>query len=81
LPFGIHLILLGHLAYRSGYVPRVVAAMVAVAGVGYAFDSVASILAGDVWNVSSVTFIGEAVLAVWLVVRGCRIQRSAREVA
>ena len=78
LLFGIHLLLLGFLTYRSGYVPRVVGALVAVAGVGYFLDSTASMLTGDVWNVSGVTFIGEAVLAVWLVARGSRIQLAAR---
>ncbi|MGZ4672457.1 MAG: DUF4386 domain-containing protein [Ilumatobacteraceae bacterium] len=76
LVFGIHLLLLGYLTYRSGYVPRAVGALVAVAGVGYAFDSVVSILTSDVSNVSGVTFIGEAVLAVWLVLRGSRIEFS-----
>ncbi len=77
LLFGIHLLLLGYLTYGSEYVPRAVGALVAVAGVGYAFDSVASILTGDVWNVSAVTFIGEAVFAVWLVLRGSRIKLPA----
>lgn len=77
LLFGIHLVLLGYLTYRSGYVPRGVAALVALAGIGYAFDSVASIYTGDVWNVSAFTFIGEAVLAMWLVLRGSRINLPA----
>jgi hypothetical protein len=74
LLFGIHLLLLGALIYRSGYVPRLVGALVAVAGVGYAFDSITSILTGAASNVGAVTFVGEAVLAVWLVLRGSRIR-------
>ena len=77
LLFGIHLLLLGYLTYRSGYVPRAVGAVVALAGVGYAFDSLTSILTGHVSNVSAVAFIGEAVLALWLVLRGSRIQLPA----
>jgi hypothetical protein len=77
LLFGIHLLLLGFLTYRSSYVPRAVGALVALAGVGYVFDSLTSFLTGHVSNVSAVTFIGEAVLALWLVLRGSRIQLPA----
>ena len=48
--------------------------MLAVAGLGYVVDSVAAILSRESWSVvSSFTFIGEFLLALWLVVRGYRI--------
>jgi len=69
--FGLHLLLVGWLAFRSGWVPRWLAILLAVAGFGYAFDSVAAVLsAGSAPQVSVVTFIGEFLLAVWLLVRG-----------
>ena len=43
LLFGLHLLVVGYLAYRSGYVPRVLAMVLAVAGLGYLVDSVAAI--------------------------------------
>lgn len=70
--FGIHLALLGVLAHRSGYVPRLVAVLLVVAGAGYVADTFGRI-ATDSWgDVAGVTFVGEAVFAVWLLVRGRR---------
>ena len=72
--FGAHLVVTGYLAYRSGYVPRILGALLAVAGVGYAFDSVVHAVApGSLPTASSVLFVGEFLLAVWLVVRGRRL--------
>jgi hypothetical protein len=69
--FGLHLLLLGSLAYRSGYVPRIVGALLAVAGVGYVIDSLVAVLAPGSWPVlGTFTFVGELLLAIWLVVRG-----------
>jgi hypothetical protein len=80
LLFGAHLLILGWLAYRSGFVPRALGVLIAIAGAGYAFDSLAAVLAGrDALSVSTVTFLGEFLLAVWLVIRFRRLavhQRS-----
>ena len=74
LLFGLHLLVVGYLAYRSGYVPRVIGVLLAVAGLGYVVDSVAAILFRGSWtDVSSFTFIGEFLLALWLVVRSSRV--------
>lgn len=72
--FGAHLLLVGLLAHRSGYVPRLLAALVAVAGAGYVLDSLTTVLTGGSFvTVSTVTFVGEPLLAVWLLVRGRRV--------
>ncbi len=70
--FGLHLLAVGYLAYRSGYVPRVVGVLLGVAGIGYVVDSVTAIL-GQPTNVGAVTFIGEFLLALWLVIWGRRV--------
>ena len=76
--FGIHLLLVGYLAYRSGYVPKLLAVLLLVAGAGYVFDSVASTaLANPPGSVATVTFLGEFLLALWLVVRGRRVSSQA----
>ncbi|HEX8509846.1 MAG TPA: DUF4386 domain-containing protein [Propionibacteriaceae bacterium] len=68
--FGLHLLIEGYLAYRSGYVPRVLGALLAVAGLGYAVDSLGSVLSQGPWTpVSSFTFLGELLLALWLLIR------------
>ena len=75
--FGLHLLLIAYLAYRSNYIPKFLAVLLAIAGIGYLFDSLARV-AGSSPNVSTFTFIGEFLLAVWLVTRGRRITLSER---
>ena len=76
--FGLHLLLIGYLAYRSGYVPRVLGALLAIAGLGYATDSLGAVISSGSWtDISSFTFIGEFLLALWLLIRARRIAASA----
>jgi hypothetical protein len=76
--FGIHLALVGYLAYRSSYVPKLLGVLLIIAGAGYVFDSVAStVLASPPGSVATVTFLGEFLLALWLVARGRRISLEA----
>jgi hypothetical protein len=75
--FGFHLLIVGYLAYRSGYVPRLLGVLLAVAGVGYLIDSFGTVLSHGSWTeISSFTFIGEFLLALWLVIRGRRLPSS-----
>ena len=63
--FGLHLLVLGYLAYRSGYVPTVVGALLAIAGLGNAADSMVAVLSsGSRTDISSFTFIVEFLLAL-----------------
>lgn len=71
--FGAHLVVAGYLAYRSGYVPRLIGVLLVVAGVGYAADSFVAVFTQDAFAVSTVTFLGEFLLGLWLLVRGRRI--------
>ena len=72
--FGVHLALTGYLAWRSGFVPRVIAVLLVVAGAGYAFDSfVAVFTEAPPFAVSNVTFLGEFLLGLWLLFRSRRI--------
>ena len=78
LLFGLHLFVLGFLAYRSGYVPRLLGVLLAIAGLGYAADSLGAVLSTGPWTaISSFTFLGELLLALWLVIRAGRIAASA----
>lgn len=78
--FGVHLVGLGALLFRLP-APRLVAALVAVAGAGYLADSVGTLLIADYGlTVSTFTFVGEALLIVWLFWRaatGSRASKSA----
>ena len=75
--FGLHLLLLGYLAYKSGYVPRFLGVLLAIAGMGYMVDSFVAVLYQGSWtDISNFTFIGEFLLALWLVIRGRRLTVS-----
>ncbi len=72
--FGLHLLLVGYLAYRSGYIPRVLGVLIAISGAGYAIDSFGAVLSEGAWtDVTSFTFLGEFLLALWLVIRSRHI--------
>jgi len=72
--FGVHLLLVGYLAYRSGYLPKLVGTVVAIAGFGYLFDAAARVVVDDPsFSLSVITGLGEFVLGVWLVSKAHRI--------
>lgn len=72
--FGAHLVLIGWLAFRSGFVPRLLSLLLVIAGAGYVFDTVFAVLVPDSsFEVSTVTFLGEFVLMIWLLIRGRRL--------
>jgi hypothetical protein len=77
--FGLHLLVEGYLAYRSGYIPRPLGALLAIAGLGYATDSLGATLSHGSWTpVSSFTFLGEFLLALWLLIRARQIATPSR---
>lgn len=72
--FGVHLMVVGYLAFRSGYIPKPVGAVVAIAGFGYLFDAAVRVAVADPsLSLSVITGLGEFVLGVWLVTRSRRI--------
>jgi hypothetical protein len=76
--FGVHLFVEGYLAYRSGYVPRVLGVLLAIAGLGYAADSLGATLSSSTWTpISTFTFLGEFLLALWLLIRARSIATTA----
>ena len=75
--FGLYLLVIAWLAWRSGYVPRLLGVLIGIAGLGYVYDSIGQFVSGGSWTqVSTVTFIGEFLLALWLVIWGRRITLS-----
>jgi hypothetical protein len=71
--FGIHLLLIGWLAFVSGFVPRFIGVLVAIAGAGYIIDSLGRLLSSSYgFEIASFTFVGEVVLMVWLLVFAAR---------
>jgi hypothetical protein len=65
--FGVHLIVLGYLLVRSADYPGFLGVLVVVAGAGYLFDSLGTILVPDyALTIATFTFVGEALLIFWL---------------
>lgn len=76
--FGVHLVLVGIAALRGRRIPAWIGALVALAGAGYLVDwGVAFVVRDAPFAVSSVTFIGEVALLVWLIWRGVRRARRS----
>ncbi|HEV2111900.1 MAG TPA: DUF4386 domain-containing protein [Gammaproteobacteria bacterium] len=73
--FGIHLILLGYLIFRSGYIPRLLGVILAIVGAGWVTFVVQPYLFPNV-SVSCIVYIGaaELLLPLWLVIRGWKIR-------
>jgi hypothetical protein len=71
--FGLHLLGLGYLLFRSAYFPWFLGVLVVVAGGGYLADSFTRILVPDfAFTFSVFTFVGEALLIVWLFYRAIK---------
>jgi hypothetical protein len=79
--FGLCCILFGHLIERSGYLPRLLGILLAIAGYGYVGFSVAQLLSPAFaarvlfpW-VFPVAFLAEAARCLWLLVKGVNISK------
>jgi len=78
--FGIHLVLIGYLANRSGYMAKVFGVLLIVAGIGYVVDGFGTVLVPNYSiNIAQFTFVGEAALMFWLLIRGRRKDFSNAE--
>lgn len=77
--FAGHLLLVGYLAFRSGFVPRVFGILLLIAGAGYLVDGFMSVLvAQPPFTLAAVTFVGEVALIFWLLIAGGRGRSAAR---
>ncbi len=69
--FGFHLLVLGYLAFGSGYIPKWLGVFLMLASVGYIVDGIGKTLSPDYsLNLAQFTFVGEVLLIFWLLWRG-----------
>jgi hypothetical protein len=69
--FGFHLLVLGYLSFKSGYVPKWLGFFLLLASVGYIVDGFGKILSSNYnLNIAQFTFVGEVLLIFWLLWRG-----------
>lgn len=80
--FGIHLMLLGYLIYRSGYIPKWLGILLVVDGLGWVIDSLRPYLYPNArLRFLFLTFFGEIFLMLWLLIRGWKIPEPKRDLA
>jgi hypothetical protein len=78
--FGVHLLLIGLLAYRSDFMPKIFGILLVIAGLGYLADGFGAVLVpGYALDISRFTFVGEAALMFWLLIKGSRKDFNPRE--
>ena len=71
--FGLHLLLLGFISFRFGGLPKLLGALLAIAGLGYLIDSVGVFLIpGYNISIGEFTFFGELILIFWLLWKGIK---------
>lgn len=81
--WGLWLLPLAILVFRSTFLPRALGVLVGIAGVGYVLDSVREIVLPSLdITISWFTFVGELLLPLWLLVKGVDRERwQARSAA
>lgn len=75
--FGLHLVMLGYLIFRSGYIPRILGILLLIAASGYLIGSFGNVLLPDYNAVFTqvilvLTVIPELALMAWLLVKGAQ---------
>jgi len=72
--FGLWLLPMGYLVFKSGFIPRIVGVLLVIAGVGYVVQSFAAFLGYNV-NIILFTGLGELVFLLWLLIKGVNIEQ------
>jgi hypothetical protein len=73
--FGIHLMLLDYLMFKSGYVPRIIGILQILDGLGWIITELQPILFPNTnLGFVAVTYFGELILLLWLFIKGSRIR-------
>jgi Domain of unknown function (DUF4386) len=78
--WGLHIILIGCLIFRSAFLPRILGALLAIGGLGYLTNSFADFLAptfGDALGLYIVVpgAVAELLLILWLLVIGVNVSK------
>jgi len=72
--FGFHLLILGYLIHKAGYMRKILGSLILLASLGYLIDGFGKLLLTDYSiSISMFTFIGEVVLIFWLLIKGRKI--------
>lgn len=80
--FGLHVGLIGYLAWKSSYVPKMIGILLMIAGVGYQIDAYATFLSaeynafqtGFLYTVAIPAFFSEFGFMLWLLIKGRKLK-------
>ncbi len=73
--WGLWLLPLGVLVFKSGFLPKVLGVLLVIAGAGYVIESGAQILSPGLATISQFTFVGEVLFTLWLLIKGVNVER------
>lgn len=77
--FGVYCLLIGYLLFNSGFFPRTLGVLMAIAGACYLIDSFAALLAPELAHRISLialgALVGEGALTLWLLIAGVDVPK------
>src|SRR5215469_7654470 len=81
--WGLWLFPMGYLVFKSGFLPRILGILLMLGCVGYLIQSFAALLLPNLnVNIALLTFWGEVIFPLWLVIKGVNVEqweKRARE--
>jgi hypothetical protein len=73
--WGLWLLPLGYLVFKSGYLPRILGILLIIGGFGYLIDVVTFFLFPNFdASIKMFTFIGEVLFPLWLLIKGVNVE-------
>lgn len=83
--FGCVCLVQGYLIFRSGFLPKIIGVLMALAGLSYLANSITLILAPAyaemVLPVLALALLGELALSLWLIVKGVKLEEWYKRAA
>jgi hypothetical protein len=74
--WGLWLFPMGYLVFKSGFLPRILGILLMIGCVGYLIQSFAGLLLPNLEvNIALVTFWGEVLFPLWLVIKGVNVEQ------
>lgn len=72
--WGLWLLPMGYLVFKSGFMPRIIGVMLLIACIGYVTQSIA-VLLGSSLSIIFITGWGELMLGLWLSIKGVNVEQ------
>jgi len=77
--YGLWLVPLGYLIFKSNFIPRIIGILLGVSVIGYFIDFVITFTLPNLeFGAGSYTFWGEVILLLWLLIKGVSEQKKTR---